>query len=460
MWVRTPEAYRWLADYLTRRAPARAHVRRRATLEVDRFEFPNLLALNFVVKGLLGDGVAASLRSDPQAKSLGRVPAGEGRGYSNRVAVAAPRCCSSRAAAGVIGEPTRKFLPGRSRRSAPARAVPRGVSAGTDSAPSRAGRSVACGGVARTAFAIWWLGGASLAWAATPVFGPAAPVNGYAATDTANDSTPRIATDGHGTWLSVWASTYDLGGTIGDDSDILVARSTDLGVSWSAPVPVNRTATTDDEFDFAPAIATDGHGLWIAVWVATNGADTDIFIARSTNAGATWTNAVPLYADAATDTGNDDHPQIVSDGAGTWIVVWDSNGRFGNDRDVLYARSTDGGVTWSAPAALGSNASTDRGSDQRPQLATDGARHVDRGVGLERHARRHDRQRLRRPAARARRTAASRGSAARAAQQQRGQRQRARRPAAARDRRSGDVGGGVGLRRVVRRHASGPISTC
>ena len=40
-------------------------------LEVDRFEFPNLLALNFVVKGLLGDGVAASLRSDPQAKSLG-----------------------------------------------------------------------------------------------------------------------------------------------------------------------------------------------------------------------------------------------------------------------------------------------------------------------------------------------------------------------------------------------------
>ena len=40
-------------------------------LAVDRFEFPNLRALNFVVKGLLGDGVAASMRSDPQAKSLG-----------------------------------------------------------------------------------------------------------------------------------------------------------------------------------------------------------------------------------------------------------------------------------------------------------------------------------------------------------------------------------------------------
>ena len=42
-----------------------------ADLEVERYELPNLLALNFVVEGLLGDGVAASLRSDPQAKSLG-----------------------------------------------------------------------------------------------------------------------------------------------------------------------------------------------------------------------------------------------------------------------------------------------------------------------------------------------------------------------------------------------------
>jgi hypothetical protein len=37
----------------------------------ERFELPGILALNFVVKGLLGEGVAASLRSDPQAKSLG-----------------------------------------------------------------------------------------------------------------------------------------------------------------------------------------------------------------------------------------------------------------------------------------------------------------------------------------------------------------------------------------------------
>jgi hypothetical protein len=32
---------------------------------------PNLRAVCFVIRGLLGDGVAASTRSDPQAKTLG-----------------------------------------------------------------------------------------------------------------------------------------------------------------------------------------------------------------------------------------------------------------------------------------------------------------------------------------------------------------------------------------------------
>jgi hypothetical protein len=38
---------------------------------VHRYELPNLRAINFVVAGLLGEGVAASTRLDPQAKSLG-----------------------------------------------------------------------------------------------------------------------------------------------------------------------------------------------------------------------------------------------------------------------------------------------------------------------------------------------------------------------------------------------------
>ncbi len=42
-----------------------------ATLAVDRYRFANLRALNFVIRGLLQEGVAASTRQDPQAKALG-----------------------------------------------------------------------------------------------------------------------------------------------------------------------------------------------------------------------------------------------------------------------------------------------------------------------------------------------------------------------------------------------------
>jgi len=40
-------------------------------LAIDRYELPNLRALNFVIHGLLGEGVASSTRVDAQAKSLG-----------------------------------------------------------------------------------------------------------------------------------------------------------------------------------------------------------------------------------------------------------------------------------------------------------------------------------------------------------------------------------------------------
>ncbi len=70
VWVRTPAAYAWLASFLTVER-LRSLLPETRELAVERHALPNLLALNFVVKGLLGDGVAASLRSDPQAKTLG-----------------------------------------------------------------------------------------------------------------------------------------------------------------------------------------------------------------------------------------------------------------------------------------------------------------------------------------------------------------------------------------------------
>jgi Acyclic terpene utilisation family protein AtuA len=70
VWVRSPAAFAWLDGYLTAERLAEL-VPSAAGLRIDRYRLPNLLALNFVVIGLLGRGVAASSRLDAQAKALG-----------------------------------------------------------------------------------------------------------------------------------------------------------------------------------------------------------------------------------------------------------------------------------------------------------------------------------------------------------------------------------------------------
>ena len=70
VWAPTDEAYAWLAATLTTQA-FQALLPETKDLTVDRYELPRIRSLNFVVRGLLGAGVAASTRQDPQAKGLG-----------------------------------------------------------------------------------------------------------------------------------------------------------------------------------------------------------------------------------------------------------------------------------------------------------------------------------------------------------------------------------------------------
>jgi len=70
LWTRTDDEYSWLRSYLTT-SRFRELLPEAAGLPIERHELPNLRAVNFVVVGLLGDGVASSTRPDPQAKGLG-----------------------------------------------------------------------------------------------------------------------------------------------------------------------------------------------------------------------------------------------------------------------------------------------------------------------------------------------------------------------------------------------------
>ena len=70
VWFRTEPAYRWFSRWLTR---DRLHelLPEVAGLSSYVVQLPNLLAVNIVVDGILGEGVAASTRFDPQGKALG-----------------------------------------------------------------------------------------------------------------------------------------------------------------------------------------------------------------------------------------------------------------------------------------------------------------------------------------------------------------------------------------------------
>jgi hypothetical protein len=70
VWARTEAAFQWLVEALDVDALRRL-LPETASLPVERHVLPRLRAMNFVIDGMLGEGVSSSTRFDPQGKALG-----------------------------------------------------------------------------------------------------------------------------------------------------------------------------------------------------------------------------------------------------------------------------------------------------------------------------------------------------------------------------------------------------
>jgi hypothetical protein len=197
-----------------------------------------------------------------------------------------------------------------------------------------------------------------------------------------DDFDPIVATDGAGHWIAVWYSYDTYGGTIGEDADIVVSRSTDNGVTWTSSVPLNSDAGTDAVSDFPAELIYDGAGKWVVLWTkynyntAIDYSDPDLCVSYSTDHGATWAPMAYVDPDMATDYDDDATPSMACDGNGHWIRVWDweeyREGPPYDDDDLLYSTSTDG-ITWSTPATLNSDAALpDTNDNKMPEIETDG----------------------------------------------------------------------------------------
>lgn len=209
---------------------------------------------------------------------------------------------------------------------------------------------------------------------------PPGAVHANAATDWGDDEDSDVATDGKGRWVVAWQSADSLGNTKGGDTDILVVVSTDNGKSWSAPQLVDAAARTDAAFDTSPRIVVSGDGTWLAAW-SSGGASDDrgglqrgVLVARSVNGTASWTPPHSLSG-SSDDDRPDWGPRLAADNHGNWLCVWSStddlDARIGHDRDILYTRSSDGGLTWSERKPLNQEAAKDYGDDATPDIVVD-----------------------------------------------------------------------------------------
>ena len=70
VWAKNEKAFSFLNDYLSVKK-IKELLPDLQEFEIDRYELPNILSLNFYVHGILEDGVSSNTRKDGQAKSLG-----------------------------------------------------------------------------------------------------------------------------------------------------------------------------------------------------------------------------------------------------------------------------------------------------------------------------------------------------------------------------------------------------
>jgi BNR/Asp-box repeat. len=129
-----------------------------------------------------------------------------------------------------------------------------------------------------------------------------------------------------------------------------VTRSTDGGRTWS---PRTRVDTGEACPCCRTGLASDKNGTIYMAWRHVfAGSIRDVVVARSTNQGTTWSEPVRVHADEWNfDACPHAGPAIAIDSAGALHITW-WTGKEGN-AGVFYAKSTDGAKSFSVPVPLG-----------------------------------------------------------------------------------------------------------
>ncbi|MDX1998303.1 MAG: sialidase family protein [Thermoanaerobaculia bacterium] len=198
---------------------------------------------------------------------------------------------------------------------------------------------------------------------------PTAPIGGV-------DLACEIAVQKNGT-VHVVFDSLTCGVSTCSDERMWYTRSTNGGVSWSAPVQVrdfnlvgfsgaNKPPVADNR-GIGPfgAIDVDNSGgvcdgilyATFSDWTSGGATETDVWVSRSTNGGTTWGAPVKVNDDGLAAR-TQFHPFLqVDQSNGSVVVVWHDARNDANNRRVDYytSRSTDCGLTFEANTKVSQN---------------------------------------------------------------------------------------------------------
>src|SRR5437773_4065753 len=187
--------------------------------------------------------------------------------------------------------------------------------------------------------------------------GPEFRVNTYT---TSNQFGPAVASDASGNFVVVWTSQYQDGSAFG----IFGQRYASTGAPAGAEFRVN-TFTTGSQF--IPAVSAAASGSFVVSWMSPDGSQYGISAQRYASSGApigpefrvnTYTTAYQAF------------PHIGTDPAGDFVVVWGSNGQDGSGYGIVGQRYASSGAPIGAEFAVNTYTTGDQSS---PEVASDGA---------------------------------------------------------------------------------------
>lgn len=127
-----------------------------------------------------------------------------------------------------------------------------------------------------------------------------------------------------------------------------LAWEADSAHAWSEPEALTNNSAS---VSWGASIIADDAGTLHVVY-ATRDDEAGIYYTRSTDSGASWQVPARLSDPFAPLEEHLSTIKIITDAAGRLHAAWETHRADGVGQAVYYARSTDGGDTWSAPVQL------------------------------------------------------------------------------------------------------------